>query len=108
MRKTERRLAFAVLPLVALAVALGAYNLRGPFGTSPITVVVPLPAHSGLYVPALPDFVFVRPGFTSEGNEVLTHERLHYYHPSWSECQVAREATALTGMTDGYIMNGTC
>ena len=106
MRKTERRLAIVVAPLVLTAVALPLYMAHGPFGTEPVVIRTSLlpDAIQGRYLGALPDFIFVQPDANAT---TVAHETLHYEHPDWTECEVSATLAA-QGMHDSYYRTGEC
>ena len=106
MRKSERRLAKAVVPVAALATALPLYMWHGPFGTAPVVVRTTLIGenYQGRYVPYLPDFIFVQPDANAT---TVAHETLHYEHPTWTECEVS-STLAAQGLYDSYHKTGEC
>ena len=103
MRKTERRLALAIAPLVAIAAYMG---IERPIGNHPIVVRTSLitPMYDGKFYDRFPDFIFVKPDADAE---VIAHETLHYQHHDWTECQVSGTLAA-QGMYDTYHETGTC
>lgn len=103
MRKTERRLALAVAPLVLLATYMG---IGQPIGSTPIVVRTTLIGwqYQGRFLPYFPDFIVVQPDADAT---TIAHETLHYEHHDWTECQVS-DTLAAQGMYDSYHLLGEC